>query len=341
MTVLGIGGSNPSESRSVKPAWWRARVGMVACLLAAGALVACGPTQAPRARRTTPPGDPGRSRLDVPEAQAGRRRGGSQRRRSGVQRSPHAGVRRVAVLALPAEGRQDDVPQLPRPARHGDGATAGADGAIASSVPRSASRWRRTCARPSSRWRPSAAATPAAASSCTGSRASRWRTSRQPPAQHRAVGRGRPRHRAAPARARAVPRGHVLPRGACNVQDREAGRDRPARTPGIGRRGVRLPPVPAHQLRPPRGGRDGDGRISLYDPADATASCANYLRHYGWRPGLSYQEQRAVIWRYNHSAADIDTVLTLSRRIDDPTPRSEGARSSGLAPAGGCARLRA
>src|SRR5262245_16289979 len=62
---------------------------------------------------------------------------------------------------------------------------------------------------------------------------------------------------------------------------------------------------------------NGDGHISLYDPADAAASCANYLARHGWRPGLSEQEQRAVIWRYNRSDAYIDTVLTLSHRIDE------------------------
>lgn len=61
---------------------------------------------------------------------------------------------------------------------------------------------------------------------------------------------------------------------------------------------------------------DGDGKISLYEPADAAASCANYLARHGWRAGLSEQERRAVVWRYNRSDAYIDTVLTLSRRID-------------------------
>lgn len=61
---------------------------------------------------------------------------------------------------------------------------------------------------------------------------------------------------------------------------------------------------------------NGDGRISLYDASDAAASCANYLARNGWHPGLSYQEQRAVIWRYNRSDAYIDTVLTLSRNIE-------------------------
>src|SRR4029453_14025423 len=66
---------------------------------------------------------------------------------------------------------------------------------------------------------------------------------------------------------------------------------------------------------------NGDGHISLYDPppdpAAPAPSCPNYPARHGWRPGLSEQEQRAVIWRYNRSDAYIDTVLTLSHRIDE------------------------
>ena len=62
---------------------------------------------------------------------------------------------------------------------------------------------------------------------------------------------------------------------------------------------------------------NGDGRVSLYDPADAAASCAHYLAGHGWHGGISFQEQRSVIWTYNHSDAYIDTVLTLARRIED------------------------
>jgi membrane-bound lytic murein transglycosylase B len=62
---------------------------------------------------------------------------------------------------------------------------------------------------------------------------------------------------------------------------------------------------------------NGDGRVSLYDPADAAASCANYLVGHGWHRGLSFDEQRRVIWSYNHSDAYIDTVLTLARRIEE------------------------
>jgi len=61
---------------------------------------------------------------------------------------------------------------------------------------------------------------------------------------------------------------------------------------------------------------DGDGRISLYDPADAAASCARFLASYGWKPGLTRDQERRVIWHYNRSDAYIDTVLQLARRIE-------------------------
>ena len=60
---------------------------------------------------------------------------------------------------------------------------------------------------------------------------------------------------------------------------------------------------------------DGDGRVSLYDPADAAASCARFLASYGWKPGLSRARKREIIWNYNRSDAYIDTVLALADRI--------------------------
>ena len=66
---------------------------------------------------------------------------------------------------------------------------------------------------------------------------------------------------------------------------------------------------------------DGDGRVSLYDFADAAASCARYLVRHGWHAGLTRAEQRAVVWQYNHSDAYVDAVLTLAARIDNaPAP---------------------
>ena len=63
---------------------------------------------------------------------------------------------------------------------------------------------------------------------------------------------------------------------------------------------------------------DGDGVVDLYESRDAAASCANYLAAQGWNSARSDAQRRAVIWRYNHSAPYVDTVLTLARRIGQP-----------------------
>jgi membrane-bound lytic murein transglycosylase B len=74
---------------------------------------------------------------------------------------------------------------------------------------------------------------------------------------------------------------------------------------------------------------DGDGAVSLYDPADAILSCARYLQANGWRPGLSRAERRRVIWSYNHSDAYIDTVLAIADHLggaEAPLLRAASAR---------------
>ncbi len=68
---------------------------------------------------------------------------------------------------------------------------------------------------------------------------------------------------------------------------------------------------------------NGDGAISLYDVDDAAASAGRYLAHFGWKPGLSHEEKRRVIWHYNRSDAYIDTVLSLAGRLDAP-PKAAG-----------------
>ena len=59
-----------------------------------------------------------------------------------------------------------------------------------------------------------------------------------------------------------------------------------------------------------------DGRISLYDMPDAIASAGNYFKQKGWRPGLSDEQQRRVVWEYNRSTPYIDTVLAIASEID-------------------------
>jgi membrane-bound lytic murein transglycosylase B len=57
---------------------------------------------------------------------------------------------------------------------------------------------------------------------------------------------------------------------------------------------------------------DGDGRVDLYARKDAMASMANYVRHYGWRPGLDRAEQIKVILKYNYSRPYANTILDVA-----------------------------
>jgi len=66
-----------------------------------------------------------------------------------------------------------------------------------------------------------------------------------------------------------------------------------------------------------------NGRVSLFEPEDAIASCANYLVGYGWRRGISRSEQRSVIWGYNHSEAYIEAVLTIADQVAEAGPLSD------------------
>ena len=61
-------------------------------------------------------------------------------------------------------------------------------------------------------------------------------------------------------------------------------------------------------------GEDGnsDGKIDLFTHPDAIASIANYLKHYGWRPGMDRKKAYKVVYRYNHSKYYVNTVLEVS-----------------------------
>lgn len=58
-----------------------------------------------------------------------------------------------------------------------------------------------------------------------------------------------------------------------------------------------------------------DGRIDLFDHADAIASIANYLQHYGWHPGIEDPAARKVIFRYNRSTYYVNTILEIAARL--------------------------
>lgn len=60
--------------------------------------------------------------------------------------------------------------------------------------------------------------------------------------------------------------------------------------------------------------KDGnsDGKINLFDDADAIASIAYYLKKHGWHPGIERQKAEKVIYHYNHSERYVDTILKIS-----------------------------
>ena len=57
---------------------------------------------------------------------------------------------------------------------------------------------------------------------------------------------------------------------------------------------------------------NGDGRIDLFDHADAIASIAYFLKRHGWRPGIDRAKAEKVIYHYNHSDRYVEAVLKIS-----------------------------
>jgi membrane-bound lytic murein transglycosylase B len=63
--------------------------------------------------------------------------------------------------------------------------------------------------------------------------------------------------------------------------------------------------------------KDGnnDGQINLLHHADAIASIAGFLKHYGWYPGIDPNEAYKVLLNYNYSKPYANTLLKISRRL--------------------------
>jgi peptidoglycan lytic transglycosylase B len=72
--------------------------------------------------------------------------------------------------------------------------------------------------------------------------------------------------------------------------------------------------MPSNILRLARDGNQ-DGRIDLFDHDDAIASVANYLKHHGWKPGISKEKAYKVILRYNYSRYYANTILKVAERL--------------------------
>ena len=65
--------------------------------------------------------------------------------------------------------------------------------------------------------------------------------------------------------------------------------------------------------------KDGndDKAIDLFEHADAIASAASYLKHYGWHPGIDETKAFKVIRKYNHSDPYAKTILKIANLLKD------------------------
>ncbi len=54
-----------------------------------------------------------------------------------------------------------------------------------------------------------------------------------------------------------------------------------------------------------------DGSVNLFHHEDAIASIANYLKHYGWKPGITREEAGKAVYHYNHSSYYVEIVLKI------------------------------
>jgi len=63
--------------------------------------------------------------------------------------------------------------------------------------------------------------------------------------------------------------------------------------------------------------KDGnhDGRIDLHDHADAIASIASYLKHFGWHPGIGRKKAYQVVYKYNRSQYYVNIILKIVDRL--------------------------
>lgn len=60
---------------------------------------------------------------------------------------------------------------------------------------------------------------------------------------------------------------------------------------------------------------DNDGTVNLFTHADAIHSIANYLKHYGWRPGIKPEKACKVLLRYNYSRYYADTLMNIYEKL--------------------------
>jgi membrane-bound lytic murein transglycosylase B len=61
---------------------------------------------------------------------------------------------------------------------------------------------------------------------------------------------------------------------------------------------------------------NGDGRIDLFEDADAIHSIASYLQQFGWKPGITRKQAAKVVYHYNHSKYYVNAVLNIANQLE-------------------------
>ena len=57
---------------------------------------------------------------------------------------------------------------------------------------------------------------------------------------------------------------------------------------------------------------NNDGRIDLFNHADAISSVANYLKRHGWHADIKREKAKKVVWTYNHSKYYVNIIFKIS-----------------------------
>ncbi len=60
---------------------------------------------------------------------------------------------------------------------------------------------------------------------------------------------------------------------------------------------------------------DGDGRVDLFTHADAIASAANYLKRFGWKPGIDRKKAEKAVHAYNRSSYYVNAIMTIADKL--------------------------
>jgi len=64
---------------------------------------------------------------------------------------------------------------------------------------------------------------------------------------------------------------------------------------------------------------NNDGKVNLFNHADAIFSIANYLNYYGWNRKIDKKKAFKVIYRYNHSKYYVNTILKIANSLGTRT----------------------